>query len=48
MLPHLIGFLKGGGHLSYTTLQALLGEGLGVAFRRGCRPKFDKVRQAHQ
>jgi hypothetical protein len=46
-LSGLIGYLKGGGHLSYTTLQALLGEGLGAPLSRGMLAKVvDKVSQA--
>lgn len=48
-LTGLIGFLKGGGHLSYTTLQALLDEGLGAPLSTGMLAKVvDKVSQALQ
>ena len=50
--PHLtglIGLLKGGGHLSYTTLQALLEDGLGAPLSTGMLAKVvDKVSQALQ
>ncbi|MGY8880474.1 MAG: IS66 family transposase [Dehalococcoidia bacterium] len=46
-LTSLIGYLKGSGHLSYTTLQALLDEGLGATLSTGMLAKVvDKVSQA--
>ena len=46
-LTGLIGYLKGGGHLSYTTLQALVEEGLGMPLSTGMLAKVvDKVSQA--
>ncbi len=46
-LTGLIGYLKGSGHLSYTTLQALLDEGLGAPLSTGMLAKVvDKVSQA--
>lgn len=48
-LTGLIGFLKGGGHLSYTTLQSLLQDGLGTCLSRGMLAKVvDKVSRALQ
>ncbi len=48
-LTGLIGFLKGGGHVSYTTLQALLDDGLGMPLSTGMLAKvIDKVSQALQ
>jgi transposase len=48
-LTGLIGYLKGGGHLSDTTLQALLDEGLGTPLSAGLLAKVvDKVSQALQ
>ena len=48
-LTGLIGYLKGGGHLSYTTLQALLKEGFGTSLSTGMLAKVvDKVSQALQ
>ena len=48
-LTGLIGFLKGGTHVSYTTLQTLLDQGLGVALSTGMLAKvIDKVSQALQ
>ena len=45
----MIGYLKGGGHLSDTTLQALLDEGLGTPLSAGLLAKVvDKVSQALQ
>ena len=38
-LTGLIGYLKGSGHLSYTTLQALLDEGLGASVSTGLLAK---------
>jgi|TARA_Y100000310_G_scaffold224824_1_gene226704 transposase len=46
-LTGLIGYLKGSGHLSYTTLQALLDDGLGAPFSTGMLAKVvGKVSQA--
>jgi len=46
-LTGLIGYLKGSGHLSYTTLQSLLDEGLGASLSTGMLAKtVDKVSQA--
>lgn len=46
-LTGLIGYLKGSGHLSYTTLQSLLDEGLGTSLSTGMLAKtVDKVSQA--
>ena len=46
-LTGLIGYLKGSGHLSYTTLQALLDEGLGATLSTGLLAKVvDKVSHA--
>lgn len=46
-LTGLIGYLKGSGHLSYTTLQSLLDEGLGATLSTGMLAKtVDKVSQA--
>ena len=46
-LTGLIGYLKGSGHLSYTTLQALLDEGLGAPLSTGMLAKVvGKVSQA--
>ncbi len=46
-LTGLIGYLKGSGHVSYTTLQALLDEGLGARLSTGMLAKVvDKVSQA--
>lgn len=46
-LTGLIGYLKGSGHVSYTTLQALLDEGLGAPLSTGMLAKVvDKVSQA--
>ena len=46
-LTGLIGYLKGGDHLSYTTLQALVEEGLGMPLSTGMLAKVvDKVSQA--
>jgi len=48
-LTSLISLLKGGGHLSYTTLQALLHDGLGTPLSTGMLAKVvDKVSQALQ
>ena len=48
-LTGLIGYLKGSGHLSYTTLQALLDEGFGTPLSTGMLAKVvDKVSQALQ
>ncbi len=48
-LTGLVGFLKGGGHLSYRTLQALLDQGLGASLSTGLLAKLvDKVSQALQ
>jgi len=46
-LTGLIGYLKGSGHLSYTTLQSLLDEGLGASVSTGLLSKaVQKVSQA--
>ena len=46
-LTGLIGYLKGSGHLSYTTLQSFLDEGLGAALSTGMLVKaVNKVSQA--
>jgi transposase len=46
-LTGLIGYLKGSGHLSYTTLQSFLDEGLGADLSTGMLAKaVDKVSQA--
>jgi len=46
-LTGLIGYLKGSGHVSYSTLQALLDEGLGTPLSTGMLAKVvDKVSQA--
>ena len=48
-LTGLIGYLKGSGHLSYTTLQALLDEGFSTSLSTGMLAKVvDKVSQALQ
>ena len=48
-LTGLIGYLKGSGDLSYTTLQALLDEGFGTSLSTGMLAKFvGKVSQALQ